>query len=37
LVDSTTQAVMRFRQGGFVSHPEDEKDNALPRTERTYY
>ena len=31
------QAVMRFRQGGFVSHPEDEKDNALPRTERTYY
>jgi predicted phage terminase large subunit-like protein len=23
LVDSTTQAVMRFRQGGFVQHPED--------------
>ena len=37
LVDSMTQAVMRFRQGGFVSHPDDEKDNALPRTERTYY
>ena len=37
LVDSTTQAVMRFRQGGFVSHPEDYKDDALPRTERTYY
>ena len=37
LVDSTTQAIMRFRQGGFISHPEDEKDNALPRTERTYY
>ena len=37
LVDSMTQAVMRFRQGGFVSHPEDEKDNSLPRTERTYY
>ena len=37
LVDSMTQAVMRFRQGGFVTHPEDEKDNALPRTERTYY
>ena len=26
LVDSTTQAIMRFRQGGFISHPEDEKD-----------
>jgi len=25
LVDSTTQAVMRFRQGGFIGHPEDEK------------
>ena len=37
LVDSTTQAIMRFRQGGFITHPEDEKDNALPRTERTYY
>jgi len=37
LVDSTSQAIMRFRQGGFISHPEDEKDNALPRTERTYY
>ena len=23
LVDSTTQAVMRFRQGGFIRHPED--------------
>ena len=23
LVDSTTQAVMRFRQGGFLRHPED--------------
>jgi len=37
LVDSTTQAIMRFRQGGFITHPEDEKDNALPQTERTYY
>src|SRR6056300_244118 len=37
LVDSTTQAIMRFRQGGFVNHPEDEEDKALPRTERTYY
>jgi predicted phage terminase large subunit-like protein len=37
LVDSTTQAVMRFRQGGFISHPEDEKEDSLPATERTYY
>ena len=37
LVDSTTQAVMRFRQGGFIVHPEDEKVDTLPRTERTYY
>jgi len=37
LVDSTTQAVMRFRQGGFVIHPDDEKENTLPRIERTYY
>ena len=37
LVDSTTQAVMRFRQGGFVAHPEDYKEDSLPRVERTYY
>ena len=29
LVDSTTQAIMRFRQGGFIGHPEDEKENAV--------
>jgi predicted phage terminase large subunit-like protein len=37
LVDSTTQAVMRFRQGGFVVHPEDYKDKKMPQIERTYY
>ena len=37
LVDSMTQAVMRFRQGGFVVHPDDEKEDTLPRIERTYY
>jgi hypothetical protein len=26
LVDSMTQAVMRFRQGGLIQHPEDYKD-----------
>jgi predicted phage terminase large subunit-like protein len=37
LVDSMTQAVMRFRQGGFISHPEDQEDDNLPPIERTYY
>jgi predicted phage terminase large subunit-like protein len=37
LVDSTTQAVMRFRQGGFVEHPDDYEDEALPHQQRTYY
>ena len=37
LVDSMTQAVMRFRQGGFVEHPEDYEDEPLPETKRTYY
>ena len=37
LVDSTTQAVMRFRQGGFVEHPEDYADEPLPQQQRTYY
>jgi predicted phage terminase large subunit-like protein len=30
LVDSMTQAVMRFRQGGFLEHPEDYKDDPIP-------
>ena len=37
LVDSMTQAVMRFRQGGFVEHPEDYADEPLPQQQRTYY
>jgi predicted phage terminase large subunit-like protein len=37
LVDSTTQALMRFRQGGLIIHPEDYKDIELPRKKRTYY
>lgn len=37
LVDSMTQAVMRFRQGGFVDHPEDYKDEPIINTNRTYY
>ena len=37
LVDSMTQAVMRFRQGGFIEHPDDEQDNPLPQQRRVYY
>jgi len=37
LVDSTTQALMRFRQGGFVNLPDDYKEDPLPRTDREYY
>jgi len=29
LVDSTTQAIRRFREGGFVSHPEDYNDEDI--------
>jgi len=28
---------MRFRQGGFIEHPEDEDDTPLPRHRRVYY
>jgi predicted phage terminase large subunit-like protein len=37
LVDSMTQAVMRFRQGGFIDHPEDYKDEPIFRNNKTYY
>jgi predicted phage terminase large subunit-like protein len=37
LVDSMTQAVMRFRQGGLVGHPEDYIDEKKPKRKRTYY
>jgi phage terminase large subunit-like protein len=37
LVDSTTQAIMRFRQGGFVLHPDDEKQEQIIKTKRNYY
>ena len=35
LVDSMTQAVMRFRQGGFVTHPEDYVEPKRQITNRT--
>jgi predicted phage terminase large subunit-like protein len=37
LVDSMTQAIMRFRQGGFVTHPEDYAEPKREITNRTYY
>ena len=37
LVDSMTQAVMRFRQGGFVMHPEDYVEKKREWVERVYY
>ena len=37
LVDSTTQAIMRFRQGGLIGHPEDYKDEPLPMETKEYY
>ncbi|URG13083.1 terminase large subunit [phage 023Pt_psg01] len=37
LVDSTTQALMRFRQGGFVRLPDDFEEDTLPQKDREYY
>jgi predicted phage terminase large subunit-like protein len=36
-VDSTTQAIMRIRQGGMVRHPEDYKDEPVVKGEIKYY
>ena len=37
LVDSMTMAVMRFRQGGFLPHPEDYEDEKKPPRKLEYY
>ena len=37
LVDSTTQAIMRFRQAGFVKLPDDYDEDPLPQIDREYY
>ena len=37
LVDSTTQAIMRFRQGGLIGHPEDYVDDKVTKPTRIYY
>ena len=36
-VDSTTQAIMRIRQGGMVRHPEDYKEEPIVKGEIKYY
>ena len=37
LVDSSTQALLRFRQGGFVSLHTDEEDEPFYKTKAEYY
>ena len=37
LVDSMTQAIMRFRQGGFLLHPEDYEEEEQPKRKFEYY
>ena len=37
LVDSSTQALMRFRQGGFIRNPSDEEDEWMPPRYAEYY
>tara|TARA_R110000796_G_scaffold230767_2_gene348511 strand:- start:6072 stop:7562 length:1491 start_codon:yes stop_codon:yes gene_type:complete len=37
LVDSSTQALLRFRQGGFVRVDSDEDDEFIPRMKAEYY
>ena len=36
LVDSTTQALLRFRQGGFIRHPSDYEDEDWDSPTRQY-
>ena len=37
LVDSTTQAILRFREGGFITHPEDYLDDEITPKQYKYY
>ena len=37
LVDSSTQALIRFRQGGFISLASDEEEEYSPPREANYY
>jgi predicted phage terminase large subunit-like protein len=37
LVDSSTQALIRFRQGGFIPLSSDEEEEYFPPREANYY
>lgn len=37
LVDSSTQALLRFRQGGFIRMSSDDDEDFIPRTKADYY
>ncbi len=37
LCDSMTQALMRFREGGFLELATDYEDEPIERRERVYY
>ena len=37
LVDSSTQALLRFRQGGFIPLHSDEEDEELPPDRKADY
>ena len=37
LVDSTTQALLRYRQGGFIDHPEDYREEEQPKRKKKFY
>ena len=37
LADSMTQAILRFRMGGFISTPTDYDDEDIPYRKREYY
>ena len=36
-VDTVTQALRRFREGGFITHPEDYKEDEVVPRQRIYY
>jgi phage terminase large subunit-like protein len=37
LVDSMTQALLRYRKGGFIRLSSDEEDEPMYRQKRAYY
>ena len=37
LVDSSTQALLRFRQGGFIRMSSDDDEDFIPRSKADYY